>query len=291
VIGVILAVLFAMLFSDRLTRPLNRLSRSAETIGRGNYDVPITVKGRDEIAFLAKTMEEMRQGVVQRDTRLKAMLAGVAHEIRNPLGGIELFAGLLMDDLRGKAQKEQAKKILKEVQTLKAIVNDFLDYARPASPKRQGSRLDEVLGEVHMLLSEELLQSKSHLTWSTNKLAVTIDPQHAQQIFLNLVKNSLQAMPHGGDINVKARSSDGQVEIMVSDSGTGIQEQAREQLFEPFFTTRKTGTGLGLAIVKSLCQANGGDIRLAKSDSGGTTFKLVFEKAKEDDGFESSADN
>jgi len=280
--GVILAIFLALVFSSRLIRPLNRLRESAVTIGSGNYNVPVQVKGHDEIAFLAKTMEEMRQGVVKRDTQLKAMLAGVAHEIRNPLGGIELFAGLLSDELRTTDQQERAKKILLEVQNLKSIVNDFLNYARPASPKRELCILENVLTEIQTLIKQDLVQQKTELICSTNGFAILIDPKHAQQIFINLAKNSLQAIKEGGKIEVMASSQKSHIEILFQDTGTGIALNDQEHLFEPFFTTRESGTGLGLAIVKTLCEANNGSIELYKSSKNGTGFKLLFEKAGEE---------
>ncbi len=280
-VGALFALILTLLFSSRLIRPINQLRRSAEIIGGGNYTTPICVKGNDELAFLAHTMEEMRKGVVKRDTQLKAMLAGVAHEIRNPLGGIELFAGLLSDELSTPEQKERAQKILNEVFNLKAIVSDFLNYATPADAQRQRCDVADLLSEIHLLMKQELERHKTVMHWHTENLAVLLDPKHGKQIFLNLIKNSLQAVTNPGEIRVSAAQKGAQIEITISDNGGGIPEETRKRVFEPFFTTRESGTGLGLAIVRTLCEANHGSIALFSSDDHGSTFKLFFEKAAE----------
>ncbi len=280
-VGTLLAIILGVVLATQITRPLQRLREAALTIGRGHYHVPVPVRGRDEIGFLAQTMEEMRQKVVERDTGLKSMLAGVAHELRNPLGGMELFAGLLAEELRGTAQEARAARVVKEVQHLKAIVNDFLDYARPPSPQPRPCSLAEVLNEVKSLLAEELTTHGVSFTWRTGEPFILVDPQHAQQVFLNLARNSIQAMAGAGAIRVTARATGSQVEILFPDTGAGIAPEVQQRLFEPFFTTRKAGTGLGLAIARSLCEANGGSIILQQSDRSGTVFRLTFPKPSE----------
>jgi signal transduction histidine kinase len=280
-LGAVAALVLGLALAGQITRPLQRLREAAEAIGRGDYHTPVPVAGRDEIGFLARTMEDMRRNVVERDTRLKTMLAGIAHELRNPLGGIELFAGLLAEELRGSAQEPRAAKIVKEVHHLKAIVNQFLDYARPPSPQPRRCPLEEILSEVRALLAAELDSTQKAFTLHTGGLSLFVDPQHAMQIFLNLARNALQAMPGPGSIRVTARPVGRAVEVLFADTGCGIPPEARPRLFEPFFTTRKDGTGLGLAIARSLCEANGGSIALQRSDSSGTVFVMTFPKADE----------
>ncbi|MDW7680760.1 MAG: HAMP domain-containing protein, partial [bacterium] len=134
---VILAgIIIGSIFANRITIPLKRLERASAAISGGNLNKQIPEFGRDEVGFLARTMEQMRQNILQRDKQQQAMLAGVAHEIRNPLGGIELFAGLLASEIEENDLKNYAQKILKEVLNLKTITQDFLDYARPIPTNR-----------------------------------------------------------------------------------------------------------------------------------------------------------
>ncbi|NOY57737.1 MAG: HAMP domain-containing protein, partial [Calditrichaeota bacterium] len=155
IVSLLFSVVLAVFTSHRLTAPLHKLRQSAQKIARGKLDKEIAIKGKDEIAFLAQTMEEMRKAILQRDERQKAMLAGVAHEIRNPLGGIELFSGLLFDELTDPEQKSNAGKILKESKNLKTLVQNFLDFARPVVARKESCSVRDVWSETEQLLSNE----------------------------------------------------------------------------------------------------------------------------------------
>ncbi|MFQ6116541.1 MAG: ATP-binding protein, partial [bacterium] len=269
------SVALGFLFSERITTPINRLKVAAQKIAKGDYETAIRIKGSDEIGFLGQTMEEMRRAIVQRDLRQKAMLAGVAHEIRNPLGGIELFAGLLANELENEKGKKEAENILKEVQNLKKIVQDFLDYARPIKPKKQFCSIKEIFDEAQMLMSQELDGCKIECCEERPSQKAWVDPQHLKQIFLNLFKNSVQAMQGSGTIKLEIVSSNDSVSLIFSDSGPGIPKDIRDQIFEPFFTNRKEGTGLGLAIVRSLVEENGGVVRVVEGE--GAVFEIVLQ--------------
>jgi len=285
-IGLLASALLGIAFSRRITQPLTQLANAAKAIGRGRYEEPIPSTGRDEVAFLGQTLEEMRRAIVARDTRQKAMLAGIAHEIRNPLGGIELFAGLLhsaLGDGEAKALAGQAHagKILKEVHRLKRIVSDFLEYARPAQPKREKCSLGEIVAEVQSLLGEELRGVRVHSEVPAS-LQAHVDPGHLRQVLLNLFRNSAQAMKALSgprEIRVVAHLNASRVVMRIEDTGPGIPAEYREHLFEPFFTTREQGTGLGLAIAKSRIEENGGAIRLVTAENSGAAFEIELPAA------------
>jgi signal transduction histidine kinase len=270
------SIILGFLFSNRITHPINRLKEAAQNIARGEYDAPIAITGTDEIGFLGRTLEEMRRAIVQRDVRQKAMLAGVAHEIRNPLGGIELFAGLLASELKNEKGGKEAQKILHEVQNLKQVVNDFLDYARPHKSKKENCRVKEIFAEAQLLMAHELNGCQIQFSEDRANQTAWVDPQHLKQIFLNLMKNSVAALSGSGIIKLETVSSEREVTLRFSDSGPGIPAEIREQIFEPFFTRRAGGTGLGLAIVKSLVEENGGEIRLLRGE--GATFEIRMPK-------------
>ncbi|MCH7677810.1 HAMP domain-containing protein [candidate division KSB1 bacterium] len=269
------SVFIGFLFSKRITTPLNRLKAAAKKITKGDYESKIQIKSSDEIGFLGQTMEEMRRAIVQRDTRQKTMLAGVAHEIRNPLGGIELFAGLLASELTDEKPKNEAKKIQKEVQNLKKIVNNFLNYARPSKAKKENCVVKDIFEEAKLLMAQDLNGYKVEFIEDKKNSRIFIDPQHLKQIFLNLMKNSVEALQGSGTIKLEIKGPD---KLDFSDSGPGIPNELHEQVFEPFFTQRKDGTGLGLAIVKSLVEENGGEIRLVQNINSGAKFEFSFSK-------------
>jgi len=183
------SIFIGFLFSKRITTPINRLKSAAQKITKGDYECEIQIESSDEIGFLGQTMEEMRRAIIQRDTRQKAMLAGVAHEIRNPLGGIELFAGLLANELKDEKAMNEAEKIKKEVQNLKKIVTDFLNYARPNKAKKENCVVKDIFEEAKFLLAQDLNGFEVEFFEDKKDSKIFVDPQHLKQIFLNLLKN------------------------------------------------------------------------------------------------------
>ncbi len=283
-LGTVGAAILGVMIARTITRPLHRLAKASEQIGQGDYENAIPQLEKDEIGLLARTMESMRQGVIGREQKLKAMLAGVAHEIRNPLGGITLFADLLTDEVAGQSEARQhVAKISREVDHLKKIVDSFLDYARPQAPNRQACSLSQIAQDVRHLSQAEL--ESRNVTWQAGgeeaEQHVWADPVQLKQILLNLVRNSIAAMEPGGSITIRWKNRNSDITISVADSGYGIPEDIRDRIFDPFFTTREKGTGLGLAIVKSLVEANSGAIRLVKSGSDGTTFEIILPQLKD----------
>jgi len=277
--GVLAAILVGGLLARTITRPVHELVGASRKIASGDYRAPIVTRTSDEIGALATTMEEMREGVLTRERELKAMLAGVAHEIRNPLGGIELFVGLLGDDVAGNKEADQrVARIGREVGQLKGLVESFLEYARPKTPAPEACGLGSVVGECLSLVEDQLMANgiKVTIDMPAPEPAVTADPQHLKQIFLNLLRNAIQAQPEGGVITIAGSRSGVTCCLTVSDAGDGIPPEARARIFEPFFTTRQSGTGLGLAMVKSLVEANGGGIQLVSSGVNGTVFDMTL---------------
>ncbi len=269
------SIFIGFLFSKRITTPINRLKSAAQKITKGDYESEIQIESSDEIGFLGQTMEEMRRAIIQRDTRQKAMLAGVAHEIRNPLGGIELFAGLLANELKDEKAMNEAEKIKKEVQNLKKIVTDFLNYARPNKAKKENCVVKDIFEEAKFLLAQDLNGFEVEFFEDKKTSKIFVDPQHLKQIFLNLLKNSVEAMGGSGTIKLEIRDPNN---LNFSDTGPGIPTEFQEKIFEPFFTKRKDGTGLGLAIVKSLVEENGGGIRLIQHINSGAKFEFSLSK-------------
>jgi len=275
------AILLGVLFSRQITRPLERLKRAASNIAEGQLQEPVPVSGRDEIGFLGKTMEEMRQAILHRDARQKAMVAGVAHEIRNPLGGIELFAGLLADEVENHEAKEQAEKIRREVRQLNRIVQSFLEYARPPAPQPKPCRVAEVVEEAKLSLGDACGDERIDHRSVGSQLRVLADPQHLRQILVNLIRNALEVSEAGERVVIEAREMATKVQVAVCDSGPGITPDVAEHVFDPFFTTKESGTGLGLAIVKSLVEANGGRVWFEPNQPQGARFVLELGKASD----------
>jgi signal transduction histidine kinase len=277
--GLVLSVLLAVLVSRPITRPILELQKAARRIGKGNWERPVTVhSGPNEIVFLAHTMDEMRRELLARDEQQKAMLAGIAHEIRNPLGGIELFAGILKDEISDRELQENVERILKESQNLKVLIDHFIDYARPLKSQPKVVSLKKIWLDVAMMLEPECQKQGISLAMDGD-IEIFADPQHVRQILLNLALNAIQAMTdteQDKKINLQIRSQQ-PAEIEFIDSGPGIPDSVRDRIFDPFFTQKANGMGLGLTMVKKLMENNHGSIVLLQSDSKGTRFLLRFQ--------------
>ena len=279
ILGLLVAAVTGFLFARQITQPLERLRQAATAIGMGTTPNLHKISGSEEVTFLARTMEEMRQAIARREQNLRMMLAGVAHEIRNPLGGIELFAGLLEKDV-SEALRPQVKKILHEVRHLNTIVQDFLEYARPAVSQNQHIGLRKLAGEVRDALGE----SAKDIIWKveiSEAGAVAADYNQTRRMLLNLLRNAIEAMNGKGEIRIVAEEQNQYAAISIYDAGPGIPPELAEKIFEPFFTTKAQGSGLGLALVQRLAEQNGGRIELAPNDKG-AHFRLILPVAQTD---------
>ena len=214
------------------------------------------------------------------------MAVRIAHEIRNPLGSIELFSTMLKDDLQDFDElKILAEHISSGVKSINNIVSNLLIFMRPdQQPDRQVLDLHEALKDS-LFFAGHLLEAQSIIEVET-KLADELLPIHGdlellKQIFLNLILNAIQAMPEGGKLEISTRKiirpEDTQcAEIRLSDTGCGIAAGDLSKIFDPFYTTRNKGTGLGLTIVHNLTKMHGGSIDIISSEGSGTECILTL---------------
>ncbi len=226
---------------------------------------------------LQKSFEQLR-----RADRLSAMgelSAGLAHEIRNPLGSIDGAVQILRrDSLPEATKKEFGELAQRELDRLKGMVTRFLDFARPQPPRRLTSDPQLLLHSVATLAAETARMSRVTIRVedSGQAPAIDIDAEQIKQVLLNLVINAVQAMPQGGEILLRATADGDQLRLEVQDQGTGIASADLERIFNPFFTTREQGTGLGLSIADRIVSQHGGSIVPRSNDRGGMTFSVYL---------------
>ncbi len=276
-IGLVLVVGLSLLVSRLITRPLARLTESAGIIGSGRLDRNVRIETRDEIGVLAHTLEEMRKSIQTRDQTLQMMLAGIAHEVRNPLGGITLFLGLLKREISGNlAALSHLQRVENELGYLTRVVNDFLDYARkrPLSLEQLDPR-DEI-EQIKLLTESECCQKNIQLDVEVAPDIKTVewDRDRMRRVLHNLVRNAVQASSQGGRVVINLQVDSAWLSLTVQDKGCGIPREQHEKVFEPFFTTRQQGTGLGLSLAKQTVESHGGTIRLDSSPESGTIITL-----------------
>jgi signal transduction histidine kinase len=213
---------------------------------------------------------------------LGELSARVAHEIRNPLTGVRTTVQFVTSKLRaGDSRRDDLNDVLKELDRIEQIITDLLLFARPQAarpvPTDVREVLDKVLDNLAMRCSEASVEVARDFDEELPN--VLIDPDMAQQVFLNLGINALQAMPDGGVLKVgtglrRTRSKKSYVDVVVADSGPGIPEEVKEKIFDPFFTTRSMGTGLGLSISLQIAREHGGNLTARNSAQGGAVFKF-----------------
>ena len=226
---------------------------------------------------------EMRQRLMESD-RLAAvgeLVAGVAHEVNNPLSSISAFSQLLLrDESLTTSQRESVEVIKSETMRASQVVRDLLAFARRSEPQREPTDLDAVVTRTMRLRSYQLTSNRIQLEQSLAEdlPAVMGDARQLQQVCLNLVTNAIQAMaPMGcGTLTVTTRAEGDEVILEVGDTGPGIADEVRAHIFEPFFTTKLEGegTGLGLSVSYGIVSAHGGRIEVAETSSAGTTFRV-----------------
>lgn len=247
------------------------LRESNETIG-----VVVTFKDLTEI----KTLEAQ----ILRQERLAALgqlSAGVAHEIRNPLGIIKGSAELLQKRFAHLPEEEGLTEfIIDEVKRLSKVVTNFLEFARPKDPLLQQTDINAVLGYTVDMIEKQSNADRFQFVrdLTPDALTVNADREQFQQVFINLILNGMDAMPEGGTIAVRSRlsSSEGAPVVEIEDHGTGIPKADLEKVFNPFYTTKENGTGLGLSIVHNIIQSHGARLKVNSVEGRGTVFRIVF---------------
>lgn len=274
--GAVLGALVAAGASLSVTRPLTRLAEAARRIGRGDLETPLEPRARaDELGMLRDTLEEMRKALRARDEERETLLAGIAHEVRNPLGALDLFAGLLAEELEGRPEESHVARIRSELAALSKVVEEFLDYARTRPPVREPVYLPALVAEVADLAAPLAAQRQVSLS-ADGAGEARADREHLRRALLNLVRNAVEAAPAASEVEVWARVDGAEAVLEVRDRGPGLTPEARASLFRPFFTTREKGTGLGLALAKKVADAHFGALDLLDREGGGTVARLTI---------------
>ena len=237
----------------------------------------------ESLANLEKAEEQL-----MREERLAAvgrLASGIAHEIRNPVSTIvSALSTACENELDGSERLEMFDIATKESRRLERLTTDFLAYARPRSPQKAPSSLDDTLGYVADICRPRGSEMAVSIhAQSSGGLMVEIDADYVQQALVNLVMNGVEASSPEGSVELRAEASDdGWVRVEVENTGPAIPPASVARIFEPFFTTKAGGTGLGLAIARNIAKIHGGDLVLSANEPGRVCFALTFPVTNKD---------
>jgi signal transduction histidine kinase len=247
-----------------------------------------SVEARGNLILVSDITEKKRREARLRRAEslasLTTLAAGVAHEIKNPLGSIGIHIQLIQKALKqqGCLEQETAEKYLEvineEIERLNGIVVDFLFAVRPMDTNMKRMDVHQVIDELVNFIRYELEQSGVTIEkkQGRNLPRLDLDQKYLKQALLNIVKNGQAAMPEGGTLTIATREEEGYVHIDISDTGVGIDEEKVAKIFEPYYTTKDSGSGLGLTVAYKVVNEHGGEISVKSKEGKGTTFTLSF---------------
>jgi two-component system NtrC family sensor kinase len=307
--GIVISGCIVWLIIGRVTEPLRRLRGSAEAVGRGDFSKRVEVATEDEIGALAQTFNQMTENLqtsraelektvetlkstqnqlIQRE-KLSAVgefVAGVAHELNNPLTSLIGFAELLQQSGVSESQQTHLKFIVKSSQRCHKIVQNLLSFARQHPPERKLVRVGELLDSVLELLAYEMRTSNIEVItrYDANLPKIIGDSHQLQQVILNILNNARQAIEASqahGQIRITTERAAHMIRVTIADTGPGITKENLSKIFDPFFTTKPVGqgTGLGLSLCYGIIKEHNGSIQVASEFGKGATFTIEIPAA------------
>ena len=296
VLVVVLAVggaALAAILARSVTKPIMSLVAGTREVGRGNLDHRVEVKGKDEIATLIDSFNSMTSQL--KASREKLLMAErlaawrdvarrIAHEIKNPLTPIQLSMYRLRKNL-GSDRYDQIfqqsyTSITSEVENLRNMVTEFSQFARMPKPRTRPASPNEIVQDAINLYTGLPDNINVHTELADNLPQVMADRDQMRQVLHNLIGNAVDAMSDGGQLSVITRlEADDAVVIEVSDTGCGMSEEVRQNIFTPYFTTKETGTGLGMAITAQIIEEHGGEISVDSKEGVGTRVTVKLKAA------------
>ncbi|MDL2269292.1 histidine kinase [Desulfosarcina sp. OttesenSCG-928-A07] len=290
---ILLLIILAYLLVYQILNPMRALvletSRGNKTKLTGNDVKTLSMGVRnliEDVGQIQVELKKSRENLLQAEkmAMVGKLAAGMAHSIRNPFTSVQmrLFSMSRSLKLTG-MQKEDFEVISDEINHIDTIVQNFLEFSRPPKLKMQSISPSMVVDMAIQLLCHRLDSYNVEATVYRDKIlpAIEADPDQLKEVLVNLIVNACEAMPGGGKINIyedvtPTDTGGHQVEIRISDTGTGVSPTTAERVFEPFFTTKEDGTGLGLSIVSRIIEEHGGSMNLSSVEGRGATFIIIL---------------
>lgn len=308
----LLGLCLSVLTQIFVKQPIEAILEHTGKLAQGDLSSRIKTKRKDELGELSNAFDAMAENleaaqleqknwgqtletkVVERTEELEKMqaqllqsaklaslgelVAGIAHEINNPLSGILLFSSLAAKNKSADQQlQENLATIKRETQRCSQIVQGLLEFARSSVPEKTVCSIHQIIDEcIGLIVQQPIAQNVAiSKNYSPELPDIPIDRGQIRQVFMNLVMNACQAMPNGGSLSLRTELCDDFALVEVADTGTGIDEQQLKNIFDPFFTTKeRDGTGLGLSISYGIIEGHSGQIEVQSILGKGTTFTV-----------------
>jgi two-component system NtrC family sensor kinase len=287
----LVGIFLTVLVSRKIVRPLTVIEKTTQRIARGDFKLLPVVQTRDEtqsvveafnkmVTELEKRQDQLLQA--QKLSSLGILTSGIAHQLNNPLNNISTSCQILVEEIND-GSEDYTKKLLnnidQEVDRARDIVKGLLEFSREREFQLDWLNVENLALRTIRLVSSQLAAGVEITSEVPEELDIYADAQKLQEVLLNLLLNSAQAMPDGnGKITITARRlPDGdQVEIQVADTGCGIPAEHRSQIFDPFFTTKEVGygTGLGLSVAHGVIERHGGSLTVKSKVGEGSVFTI-----------------
>lgn len=272
--------------SRQLRLRIDLLLHGAAAISSGQLDHRIEEQGNDEIASVSHAFNAMSgrlQEYLERAVRMEKLAVlgefatGIAHEIRNPLAAIKTSVQALARREQDPKRTQLLTKMEREIDRLARVVSDLVDFGRPRPPLFGLMPVHELFRRISMIIEPEARARNIHFSCQGDPgLELWADPDHLQQIVLNLTLNAVQATPAAGAVVLRASIIAGRAAIEISDTGCGIPSELLQRVSDPFFTTKTKGVGLGLSISRQLCELNAGEMAIDSAPGHGTLVRVLF---------------
>ncbi len=240
--------------------------------------------GKEIIVFEDVTEVRKMKERSERDERLRAMgemAARIAHEIKNPLGSMQLYLSMILRGKIGEREKEYVNSVIFGVNTVDRIINNLLSYTRPRTLVLREGMLSKVVKETVDFMSVTIANRPVTINFSsTYDENSWFDPDLLKLALMNLISNAIQAINDEGSIDITIREEGKYVSVVFADSGVGMSEETRKDIFNPFFTTKDKGVGLGLFIAHNIISAHNGYIEVESTEGKGSSFFLYVPKER-----------
>ncbi len=283
VYSALFAALFVLVVTSIFTFKIVKIEKGLKILEKDlDYRLPHFSGEIGDIAVSINNMAKSLKRNIEESQRNEALrtlgmfTAGVVHEVRNPLTSIKGFAQILQKKLEGKPEEKYVEPILHETDRLSRIVKDLLNYGKPTPLRKTNINVPQFFARIVSLGKQFSGNNKIEFAVNCENIDILADEKKCEELFLNLIINSIQAMNGEGKITITCKKEGEFAKISVSDTGCGMDKEQLEHIFVPFYTTKAEGTGLGLAIAYRVVKEHGGKIEVESEKGKGTTFNVYL---------------